>query len=109
MHSPGERARLTAIQAEAWDRVVGPAVLDEVQKSPSVLDKLKWAYDEGKVDFSVLLGSSRIMLLEQVRESMAGRVFLYELWPMTAGRNWHPISEGKIRAFPLWFVSWKTF
>ena len=34
------------------------------------------------IDFSVLLGSSRILLLRQVRESLAGRAFLYDLWPL---------------------------
>jgi predicted AAA+ superfamily ATPase len=83
LDSPGERDRLRGVPAEAWARVVGPAVLDEVQKSPGLLDKVKWAYDEGDLPFSVLLGSSRILLLEQVRETLAGRVFLYELWPFT--------------------------
>jgi uncharacterized protein len=83
LDSPGERDRLRGVPAEAWGRVVGPAVLDEVQKSPGLLDKVKWAYDEGDLPFSVLLGSSRILLLEQVRETLAGRVFLYELWPFT--------------------------
>jgi predicted AAA+ superfamily ATPase len=85
LDSPGERERLNSVPAEAWGRVVGPAVLDEVQKAPGVFDKIKWAYDEGDLSFSVLLGSSRILLLEQVRESLAGRVFLYDLWPLTVG------------------------
>jgi hypothetical protein len=85
LDSPGERERLRAVPAEAWARAVGPAVLDEVQKAPGLLDKIKWAYDEGELAFSVLLGSLRILLLEQVRETLAGRVFLYELWPLTVG------------------------
>jgi predicted AAA+ superfamily ATPase len=85
LDSPGERERLKRVPAEAWAKVVGPAVLDEVQKSPDVFDKIKWAYDEGVLAFSVLLGSSRILLLEQIRETLAGRVFLYELWPLTVG------------------------
>lgn len=85
LDSPGERERLKAVPAEGWGKVVGPAVLDEVQKSPEVFDKIKWSYDEGALAFSVLLGSSRILLLEQVRESLAGRVFLYELWPLVVG------------------------
>jgi predicted AAA+ superfamily ATPase len=79
LDSPGERSRLSLVPAEGWHQSVGPAILDEVQKAPLLLEKVKWAYDEGQLDFSVLLGSSRITLLEQVRESLAGRVFLYEL------------------------------
>lgn len=85
LDSPGERERLRGVPAEGWGKVVGPAILDEVQKAPGLLDKVKWAYDERDLSFSVLLGSSRILLLEQVRESLAGRVFLYELWPLTVG------------------------
>jgi len=65
--------------------VVGEAVFDEIQKAPQLIEKIKWAYDRREIDFSVLLGSSRILLLEKVRESLAGRVFLYELWPLTLG------------------------
>lgn len=82
--SAGERERAGAVPAEGWGRAVGPAILDEVQKVPAVFEKVKWAYDEGQIGFSVLLGSSRILLLDQVRESLAGRTFLYELWPLTA-------------------------
>jgi predicted AAA+ superfamily ATPase len=79
---------LTPVLPEAAVRVVAlvpvvevaqvqrlPAVLDEAQKAPDVFEKLKWAYDEGQLDYSVLLGSSRILLLDRVRESLAGRVF----------------------------------
>lgn len=85
LDSQGERDRLKAVPAEAWARVVGPAVLDEVQKAPQLLEKIKWAYDEGALPFSALLGSSRILVLEQIRETLAGRVFLYELWPLAVG------------------------
>lgn len=85
LDSPGERDRASAVPAEAWDRVVGEAVLDEVQKAPALLEKIKWAYDEQRIDFSVLLGSSRILLLDRVSETLAGRVFLYELWPLVVG------------------------
>lgn len=100
LDSPGERDRLRAVPAEGWGRVVGPAILDEVQKAPGLLDKIKWAYDEGDLGFSVLLGSSRILLLEQVRETLAGRVFLYELWPLTVGEL-TPHFGGVFPAEPL--------
>ena len=83
LDSAGERSRLADVPAEGWAKTVGPAILDEVHKIPDALEKLKWAYDNRDLDFTVLLGSSRILLLDQIRESLAGRVFLYELWPLT--------------------------
>lgn len=65
-----------------WGRDVGPAILDEAQKEPSVFDKVKFAYDENQIDFSALLGSSQILLLKKIRESLAGRAFVLELWPL---------------------------
>ena len=79
-----EREAVRGIRSDTWGRVVGPAVIDEAQKEPTVFDKVKLAYDEGHVSFSVLLGSSRILLLDRVRESLAGRAFVYDLWPLTA-------------------------
>lgn len=87
------REDLRAVRSDAWGRTVGVAVIDEAQKEPSVFEKIKYAYDEGQVDFSVLLGSSRILLMDRVKESLAGRAFLYDLWPMMPGELLTPASE----------------
>ncbi|REJ84626.1 MAG: ATP-binding protein [Acidobacteria bacterium] len=76
------RTDLEEVPASRWAASVGPAILDEAQKAPAVFDKVKHAFDERQLDFSVLLGSSRILLLDRVRESLAGRAFLYDLWPL---------------------------
>ncbi|MFP4166952.1 MAG: ATP-binding protein [Opitutales bacterium] len=76
------REQLAAVSTFAWSEMVGAAVLDEVQKEPALLDKVKFAYDEGDLDFSALLGSAQILLLKRVKESLAGRVFVYELFPL---------------------------
>ena len=76
------RAALRGTRTTAWAKTVGAAVLDEAQKEPEVFEKVKYAFDEGQVDFTVLLGSSRFLLLEQIRETLAGRAFLYDLWPL---------------------------
>jgi len=79
-----EREAVRAIRTANWTRAVGPAVIDEAQKEPTVFDKVKLAFDEGAIAFSVLLGSSRVLLLDRMRESLAGRAFVYELWPLLA-------------------------
>lgn len=77
-----ERETVRSLRTAAWGKTIGPAVIDEAQKEPGVFDKVKYAYDEGGLRFSVLLGSSRVLLLHRVRESLAGRAFVYELWPL---------------------------
>ena len=76
------REQLGAVSSFEWSNSVGAAVLDEVQKEPALLDKVKFAYDAGELDFSALLGSAQILLLKRIKESLAGRVFVYELFPL---------------------------
>jgi uncharacterized protein len=76
------RDQLSAVSSFSWARTVGAAVLDEVQKQPALLDKLKFAYDAGEISFSALLGSAQILLLKNVRESLAGRVYVFEIFPL---------------------------
>lgn len=77
-----ERFRLQELPSRSWAATVGAAILDEAQKEPSLFEKIKFAYDRGDIDFSVLIGSSQIVMLKRVRETLAGRVFVYELWPL---------------------------
>ncbi len=83
------RDQVRGIRTARWADTVGESVIDEAQKEPTVFDKVKYAFDEGAIDFSVLLGSSRILLLDRVRETLAGRAFLYELWPLLASEVRH--------------------
>jgi predicted AAA+ superfamily ATPase len=87
------RHQLTEISAFDWGRDVGNAVIDEIQKAPSLLEKIKFGYDEGGLTFSVLTGSSQIMLLKNVRESLAGRIEIHELFPFIFCELNEPIAE----------------
>ena len=78
------RESTRAIRARSWAGDVGPAIVDEAQKEPSVLEKIKYSYDAHTIDFTIVLGSSRILLLKQVRETLAGRAFVFDLWPLMA-------------------------
>lgn len=82
LDSPENRENLKNLLSANWANTVGPAVLDESQKEPVVFEKVKYAFDEGSLLFTVLTGSSQIMLLKKIRESLAGRAFFYELWPL---------------------------
>lgn len=74
--------QLDAVSSFSWADTVGHAILDEVQKAPELLDKVKFAYDEGDLSFSAMLGSAQILLLKRIKETLAGRVFVYELFPL---------------------------
>lgn len=96
-----EREGARAVRTGLWATAVGPAILDEAQKEPGVFDKVKYAFDDRALRFSVLLGSSRVILLDRlldrVRESLAGRAFLYELWPLMLSE----IASGAAEPPPL--------
>ena len=89
LDSPEQREAMRAVRADAWAATVGPAVLDEAQKEPSLFDKVKFAFDAGQLERTVLLGSSQILMLQRVRETLAGRAFVYELWPLMASEIVH--------------------
>ncbi|MEZ4661818.1 MAG: AAA family ATPase [Caldilineaceae bacterium] len=79
-----QREAVRAVRTDMWAEAVGPAILDEAQKEPGVFDKVKYAFDAGQIQSTVLLGSSQILMLQKVRETLAGRAFIYELWPLMA-------------------------
>ncbi len=82
LDSPENREVLASCHSASWGLSVGNAVLDEAQKAPLLFEKVKYAFDEGSISFTVLTGSSQILLLKNIRESLAGRAFFYELWPL---------------------------
>lgn len=70
-------------------------VLDEVQKSPQLLEAVKIAVDSGrdKIRF-ILSGSANLLLMKHISESLAGRAIYYTLFPMTLGElEGHSLSN----------------
>jgi hypothetical protein len=96
LDAPENRDALRAIPTSSWGRDVGNAVIDEAQKSPVVFEKVKYSFDAGNVSFCVLTGSSQILLLKKIRETLAGRVSLYELWPLMACEIFHGSDDRKM-------------
>ncbi len=82
LDAPENREYVRALRSMAWGKSLGAAILDEAQKEPTVFDKVKFSYDDGALSFTVLLGSSQILLLKRIRETLAGRAFFYELYPL---------------------------
>ena len=78
--APTERAVWARLTPADWIARHPRAILDEAQKLPEVFDTIKAVYDRAPQSRYVLLGSSQILLLDRVRESLAGRAALRELF-----------------------------
>ena len=83
LEDPIARPQFTSLSAPQWHRMHPTAILDEVQKAPSLVESVKAVYDTFSDSRYILLGSSQILLLQKVRESLAGRAALVELFPLT--------------------------
>lgn len=90
---PENREIIKNIPSSVWSRDIGNAVIDEAQKEPSVFDKTKFAWDDGGISFCVLTGSSQILLLKKVRESLSGRISIFEQWPLMVGEIYNSARE----------------
>jgi uncharacterized protein len=76
----GNYARLSAAQ---WKSLYPNAILDEVQKEPALIESIKSVYDQWEEPRYFLLGSSQLLLLEKIKESLAGRCIIMEFFPLT--------------------------
>ncbi len=83
LEDPVLRGSYAGLTAEQWENLYPNAILDEVQKEPSLIESIKAVYDRWERPRYLLLGSSQILLLEKVKESLAGRCSIIELYPLT--------------------------
>lgn len=104
----------------------GPLILDEIQFYPELLSALKRRVDESQeVGQYYLTGSQNLSVLKNVAETMAGRVAILNLYPMTlhelnsvVDEHWLPILledpdllpekfRGCIPKFSVWDSIWR--
>ncbi|GHU49203.1 ATPase [Spirochaetia bacterium] len=83
IEDPVMRTQYEKLSAAQWKTLYPRAILDEVQKAPALVESIKSVYDQWDEPRYVLLGSSQLLLLEKVRESLAGRCTIAELFPLT--------------------------
>lgn len=104
VEDPVLRSRYTQLSAQQWKNLYPLAILDEVQKEPVLIESIKSVYDQWPEPRYVLSGSSQLLLMEKVRESLAGRCTILELFPLTLPelrtRNWdEPVDESPFQQF----------
>lgn len=83
IEDPVMRSQYTNLTAAQWEQLYPYAILDEIQKEPRLIESIKAVYDQFEAPRYLLLGSSQIMLLNKVKESLAGRCVIEELFPLT--------------------------
>ncbi|MFM7850656.1 MAG: AAA family ATPase, partial [Flammeovirgaceae bacterium] len=74
----------------------GSVVIDEVQRAPNAFVTIKGITDTKK-DFGqfLLTGSMNVLMLPKLSESLAGRIVVHTMWPL---------SQGEIRGVKETFV-----
>lgn len=83
VEDPVLRVQLSKLSSQQWKEIYPKAILDEIQKEPVLIETVKAVYDQWEDPRYVLLGSSQLLLMEKVRESLAGRCTIFELFPLT--------------------------
>lgn len=87
---PDERFRFQKSAVSILESIKTPLIiLDEVQKLPALFDPLKLVVDrdarkpeEGRKSF-VMTGSSQLLMMKNIRETLAGRVALCQMYPFS--------------------------
>lgn len=78
---------LAAAQADAAGflaGLAGPVVIDEVQHAPQLFPAIKLLVDRQRTPGRFLLtGSANVLLLPRLSESLAGRMEILTLWPLS--------------------------
>ena len=83
LEDPVQKNDYLKLTAAQWKALFPRAILDEVQKTPALIESVKSVYDQYPEPRYILLGSSQFLLLEKVRESLAGRCIIREIYPLT--------------------------
>ncbi len=83
IEDPVMRIEYKQLTASQWNLSFPFAILDEVQKAPSLIESIKSVYDQYAAPRYLLLGSSQLLLLQKVKESLAGRCIILEVFPLT--------------------------
>lgn len=81
IEDPVTRSQYAMLTASQWNTLYPKALLDEVQKAPQLIESIKSVYDQYNEPRYVLLGSSQLLLLQKVKESLAGRCTIFSLYP----------------------------
>lgn len=76
----------------------GPVVIDEVQRAPELFLPIKVAVDKNpQPGLFILTGSANVLTLPKLADTLAGRMEIISLWPL---------SQGEIEGIEENFIDW---
>jgi len=82
-------------------------IIDEAQKAPELFASIKITVDSTKGEKRFILsGSSNILLMKRISETLAGRAVYFDMYPMTYSEMENKI-ESPQRFFDLWKPAFK--
>jgi len=100
IEDPILRDQYKKLSAAQWKTLYPHAILDEVQKEPLLIESIKAVYDQWPEPRYILLGSSQLLLLEKVKESLVGRCAILDLLPLTVPEleteRWEDVVEDSL-------------
>lgn len=66
--------------------LAGPVIIDEIQRAPELFLAIKKNIDEQRKNGNfVLTGSANVLSLPKLGDSLAGRIEIHTLWPLSRG------------------------
>ncbi len=101
VEDPVLRVQYAQLPAPRWRDLYPRAILDEVQKEPRLIESIKSVYDQWPEPRYILTGSSQLLLMEKVRESLAGRCVILDLFPLTLPELGSRGDEDEIQRSPF--------
>ena len=116
LEDPDVVARVSADPNTFLDDIRGPAILDEIQNAPQILNYIRTRIDRAPRQTGrwFLTGSQDVPLMKGVTESMAGRAAVFGLLPMSLLES--PRVTLRLGGFPevlarpssarIWFASY---
>lgn len=108
-----DRLVLAAAKADPTGFIAGlsgPVAIDEIQRAPELFLDIKAAVDRDRTPGRFLLtGSANVLLLPTLADSLAGRMEILNLWPLSGGELAHDAAfnradwlfDGKLDAMPI--------
>lgn len=106
-----ELTQLTAAKSDPVGfirRLQRPVVIDEVQRAPEIFLPIKVAVDSDRSPGSfILTGSANVLTLPKLADSLAGRIEILTLWPLSQGEI-EGVKEDLIASLFAEQVYWDT-